>query len=367
MRKVIAGLASLALATSAAATAAASPPVPTDASRAAPAAGAAPPTHDTAKAPTDDLPNGLEAKRRELRETAVEKVLTGEATPIQRNGSTVVEIGQAPASNTAVPADSPTGAGKQYVELAREQTDRIFVVLAEFGDERHPDYPDQDTDPDTPGPAVFDGPLHNQIPEPDRTVDNSTVWQADYDQPHYQDLYFSESQDSVKTYFETQSSGRYSVDGTVTDWVKVPYNEARYGRSGGYPCADSVCANVYYLVQDGVNAWYQAELAKGRSDADIEAELATFDQWDRYDHDFDGNFNEPDGYIDHFQIVHAGGDEADGDPHQGEDAIWSHRAYTFGTPDGTQTARRATRSAAPRSATPASGSATTRCNPRTEV
>ncbi|HEY9378452.1 MAG TPA: immune inhibitor A domain-containing protein, partial [Jiangellaceae bacterium] len=57
--------------------------------------------------------------------------------------------------------------------------------------------------------------------------------------------------------------------------------------------------------------------------------LATFDVWDRYDHDGDGNFNEPDGYIDHFQIVHAGGDQADGDPWQGEDAIWSHRWYAF--------------------------------------
>ena len=38
------------------------------------------------------------------------------------------------------------------------------------------------------------------------------------------------------------------------------------------------------------------------------------DAWDRYDYDGDGNFNEPDGYIDHFQIVHAGGDQADGDP-----------------------------------------------------
>ena len=35
---------------------------------------------------------------------------------------------------------------------------------------------------------------------------------------------------------------------------------------------------------------------------------------DRYDIDGDGNFNEPDGFIDHFQIVHAGGDEAAGDP-----------------------------------------------------
>ena len=37
--------------------------------------------------------------------------------------------------------------------------------------------------------------------------------------------------------------------------------------------------------------------------------------WDRYDVDGDGNFREPDGFIDHFQIVHAGGDQAAGDPH----------------------------------------------------
>ena len=43
---------------------------------------------------------------------------------------------------------------------------RIFVILAEFGDERDPNYPDQDTDPDTPGPTVFNGPLHNAIPQP---------------------------------------------------------------------------------------------------------------------------------------------------------------------------------------------------------
>ena len=31
-------------------------------------------------------------------------------------------------------------------------------------------------------------------------------------------------------YYETQSSGRYSVEGDVTEWVKVPYNQALYGR-----------------------------------------------------------------------------------------------------------------------------------------
>ena len=34
------------------------------------------------------------------------------------------------------------------------------------------------------------GPAHNQIAEPDRKKDNSTAWQADYNQKHYQDLYF---------------------------------------------------------------------------------------------------------------------------------------------------------------------------------
>jgi immune inhibitor A len=135
--------------------------------------------------------------------------------------------------------------GGQYVELEREATDRIFVVLTEFGNERHPDYPDQDTDPDTPGPARFDGPLHNEIPEPDRSVDNSTVWQPDYSHEHYQDLYFggNREHDSVRTYYEKQSSGRYSVSGTVTDWVRVRYNEARYGRSNGFPVPTS-CATT---------------------------------------------------------------------------------------------------------------------------
>ena len=59
-----------------------------------------------------------------------------------------------------------------------------------------------------------------------------------------------------------------------------------------------------------------------------------YDQLDRYDFDGDGNFDEPDGYIDRFQIVHAGGDQADGDPIQGEDAIWSHRWYAYYTDQG---------------------------------
>ncbi|MCW2799999.1 MAG: protease, partial [Aeromicrobium sp.] len=288
-----------------------------------------------------ELPNPLEDKRRALRETGLTSVLNGDAKPVEKNGASVVKVGKgySPADAAAL-ANKKTSkkaraaiSGKkvkdQYVELSQERADKIFVILAEFGDQRHPDFPDQDTDPSIPGPTTFDGPLHNKIPAPDRTKDNSTVWQANYNQKHYKDLYFGTGKgvDSVKTYYEAQSSGRYTVDGTVSDWVKVPYNEARYGR-------DSSFRTVWNLIQDSLTAWVADQKAAGKSDAQIKATIASYDKYDRYDYDGDGNFNEPDGYIDHFQIVHAGGDEADGDPQQGEDAIWSHRWYAFGTDAG---------------------------------
>jgi immune inhibitor A len=279
----------------------------------------------------------MEAKRRELRDVAIQDVISGEAKPEERNGSTVVNVGRTQLNAAAAQRNGGKSYKDRYVELEREASDRIFVILAEFGNERHPSYPDQDTAPAVPGPVRFDGPLHNEIPEPDRTVDNSTVWQPDYSADHFRELYFGTSagQESLKQYYERQSSGRYTVDGVVTDWVKVQYNEARYGRSNGFPCGGSVCSNTWALVRDAANQWYADQLAAGSSEAEVNAELAEFDQWDRYDIDSDGNFNERDGYIDHFQIVHSGGDQADGDPWQGEDAIWSHRWAVFqGTGEG---------------------------------
>ncbi|MEV0425277.1 immune inhibitor A domain-containing protein [Micromonospora sp. NPDC050495] len=314
------------------------------------AASAAPTPKPPAAAPsvaeparTDhDLPNPLESKRRALRQEGLSEVLSGKAAPQKINGSTVVKVGEKAAKGPAAGRQAKsTKAGKgpvkdQYVELSRERTDKIFVILAEFGNERHPSYPDQDTDPDTPGPTRFDGPQNNEIPKPNRAVDNSTVWQPNFDADHYRQLYFGTApgDESLKQYYEAQSSGRYSVDGEVTDWVKVRYNEARYGRSGGYPCASNVCTNTWALVREAANQWVADQKAQGRTDEQIAADVRSMDEWDRYDYDGDGNFNEPDGYIDHFQIVHAGGDEADGDPHQGEDAIWSHRWYAYASDQG---------------------------------
>ncbi|KQP79707.1 protease [Aeromicrobium sp. Leaf289] len=329
MKRVTSGILGLGLAASLGLTFAA----PTNAAQ-------APPTGGADRIQKDhDLPNPIEDKRRELREQAVKAVINGDAEPVEKNGSTVVKVGKAasPADAAAMrnkKASARTKAkaakGKQkdqYVELSQERADKVFVILAEFGDERHPDYPDGDTDPDTAGPEKFDGPLHNQIEEPDRTKDNSSVWQEDYDRKHYQDLYFKTGKnvESVKTYYEKQSSGRYTVDGTVSDWVKVKYNTARYGRDD---------ASTWNLIQDATTQWVADQKKAGKTAAQIKKQLAQYDVYDRYDFDGDGDFNEPDGYIDHFQIVHAGAGEEDGDSTHGEDAIWSHRWYAFLTDQG---------------------------------
>jgi immune inhibitor A len=254
-----------------------------------------------------DLDGPLSKTQDAQRQEALNQLISGEATAKDRNGSQVVEL----------KGGKTKKGGSKYVELGREKTDKIFTILVEFGDQTDSRY------------GGTPGPLHNQIAEPDRSVDNSTDWLADYNQQHYQDLYFGTGKDteSLKKYYETQSSGRYSVDGEVTDWVKVPYNEARYGSNDCDTCA-------WNAVQDGVTAWVADQEAAGRSAADIKADLSAYDVWDRYDYDGDGDFNEPDGYIDHFQLVHAGEDESAGGGAQGEDAIWAHRWYAFGTDAG---------------------------------
>ncbi|WP_262061051.1 immune inhibitor A [Streptomyces sp. STR69] len=251
-----------------------------------------------------DLDGPLSKTQDAQRQEALNEVIAGKASVKDRNGSKVVQL-------------KSKGGKSKYVELSREKTDKIFTILVEFGDQVDTRY----------GGTV--GPLHNQIAAPDRAKDNSTAWQADYNQAHFQDLYFGtgKNTESLKKYYEKQSSGRYSVDGEVTDWVKVPYNEARYG-------SNKASTGAWYAVQDGVNAWVAQREAAGDTAAEIKTELAQFDQWDRYDYDGDGNFNEPDGYIDHFQIVHAGEDESAGGGAQGEDAIWAHRWYAFGTDAG---------------------------------
>lgn len=201
------------------------------------------------------------------------------------------------------------------VEVEFEKTDKIFTILAEFGTQSLGKY------------GTAPGPLHNAIPEPNRTVDNSTYWAADFNPAHYEAL-FNGSGESMKSFYEQLSSGKYSVSNTVSNWVQVPYNESYYGDN-----AIEDNGGSWAFIQDTGNAWYQNALNSMTADQ-INAYLAQFDVWDRYDFDHDGNYDEADGYLDHFQAVHSGQGEDAGGGAQGEDAIWSHRWYVNATDYG---------------------------------
>jgi len=184
----------------------------------------------------------------------------------------------------------------QYVELERTGEDSILTVLGDFDDM-----------------------AHNEIAEPDRAVDNTTYWVDDFSQQHYQDMLFDEdAHSSMRNFYLELSSGRYTVNGDVTDWVTVPGAAASYD--------DDLPGGVWNFLEDSTEGWYDEQLA-GKTTDEINDYLAQFDVWDRYDYDGDGNFDEPDGYIDHFQSVHAGEGEEAGGGVLGGAAIWSHRWY----------------------------------------
>jgi len=236
---------------------------------------------------SDDRYDPVHEERRALVEKGVEMVVSGEAVPQNRGGGKAVRV-----------------APGQWAQYGLQSSDSILTFLVEFGDQLDTRYTD-----------LPPGPLHNEIPEPDRSTDNSTFWTEDFDRDYYLDMLFGTDGESMADLYEELSSGRYTVDGDVSEWVKVPYHEASYGMTENQQ-------DMTRFIQDAANAWYAQQLASGKTAAEIDEYLAGFDTWDRYDYNGDGNFNEPDGYIDHFQAVHAGDDESAGAP---EWAIWAHR------------------------------------------
>ena len=232
---------------------------------------------------TDSFSHPLGEKQASLKATAQELAVTGQKTP--RGDNHVVKVAKG-----------------QFAELALTGTDAIWTVTGEFAD--------------------LD---HNQIAEPDRTVDNTTKWEPDFNRAYYLDMLFDTDpgQNSMSNYYLEQSSGAYTVTGDVTDWVKVPQTGAYYGSN------DKSDAYAWLFIRDELTAWVAAQHNAGMTDADIADYLAQFDVWDRYDYNGNGNFNEPDGYIDHFQTIHSGEGEEAGGGVLGSDAIWSHRWYAF--------------------------------------
>ena len=232
---------------------------------------------------TKPLPRFVE-KRAKERIAAADLVARGLATP-DANGVVTLKNGK-------------------FVNYRLQGVERLTAVLIDFTDVRH-----------------------GQIPKPDRAVDNNTYWSADVSPAHYADMLFtpgggSYGRPSMRDFYLEQSSGRFTWTGQVSNWVQVNATESEFGANARRTGAGGDDANgvVYRIVQ----ASLEGLSASGNYGG---LDLASADLIDRYDCDGDGNFNEPDGYVDHFALVHAGEGEEAGGGAQGGDAIWSHRWY----------------------------------------
>ncbi len=174
----------------------------------------------------DDRSHPLEDKRRALMQQAVIDKIKG------NNSGDPVEV---------VPGE--------FDPLDFVGSDPVWTVLGEFSD--------------------FE---HNSILEPDRDYDNTTLWVEDFDPGYYLCILFDidpaadeTCEDrygvtaSMSEYYLEQSSGRYTVEGDVTDWVKVPGKA--YDYDDGAPTGPSCGPCVWSFIQDSVEGWYDQQIA----------------------------------------------------------------------------------------------------------
>ncbi|GAA4699245.1 immune inhibitor A [Nocardioides conyzicola] len=241
----------------------------------------------------DNRPSPLASQRSSARQQAVQELASGDATLKGRGKSRTIQR-----------------ADGSEVDYPVSQSAKLLTFLVDFGDGAgNPAFPTQTA-----------GPVNNEIPEP-AASDNTTYWKADFNREHYLDMFFNgmpeQDGESFKDLYDEMSSGRFDLEGDVSDWVTVDHPESYYSDAAG---AENQ-PEMTNFIGDSANAWYAAATA-GKTPQQVKDYLAQYDVWDRYDMDGDGNYNEPDGYIDHFQAVHAGeGEEAGAAPW----TIWSHR------------------------------------------
>ncbi|WP_446217922.1 immune inhibitor A domain-containing protein [Micromonospora sp. IBHARD004] len=268
-----------------------------------------------------------------------------------------------------------TGQNPRQIKQAKgTQTAKLLTLLVEFNDHANDDFTgvmvpktvfeDRTCVPGT----VQNGPLHNGIPDPASLPheDNNSMWVKDFSPEHYDKMLYTKEgiTERVRTdltgpdgkpgislagrtmhnmYLE-MSKGAYTVDGQASPWIKVPHSEGWYAASR---CFQDENGNWVAGRQQSMNGHPDNPLGAGKLATDAIDTLAKMDPtfpWadydieDQGDRDGDGNFNEPDGVIDHLVLVHAGQGKSRGGGDQGVYAVWAHSSAVAGgyTIPGTQ-------------------------------
>ena len=188
--------------------------------------------------------------------------------------------------------------------------------------------------------VTIEGPAFNETEQPD---DNWTPWldpndsyTGGFTQEYFQKLMFSTegytqtmrpelpnpwtggngfdfSGVSFRNWYEENSRGVYVPEGDVVE-VIIPEPVSKFGAAR---CNGRVQDDGYYGP-----AWRVAISAAEQINAEFPGfDWTTWDQEDVFDWDDDGDFNEPDGYVDHFFLLEAG--YGQGGPYD-EFSIWPH-------------------------------------------
>src|SRR3954471_588189 len=205
------------------------------------AAGAAGGKDGAANGHSKPLPSFVEKKEQE-RFAAADLVAKGQAAP-DANGIVTLKNGKP-------------------VRYKLQGTEYLTVALVNFSDVQH-----------------------DQIAQPDRTVDNSTYWTADTTPQHYADMLFSAGGasyglPSMRDYYLEISSGRFTWAGQVGNWATIPTTESAFGANSRQSGAggDDASGVVYRVV----DATLRAVAATGNYAG---WDLTKADQLDRYDCD----------------------------------------------------------------------------------
>ncbi|MFU8872125.1 immune inhibitor A domain-containing protein [Micromonospora sp. SL4-19] len=260
-----------------------------------------------------------------------------------------------------------TGKSPRQIKQAKStQTAKLLTLLVEFNDNANDDFtnvmvPKTVFDDRTCVPGtVQNGPTHNNIADPATLPhkDNNSMWVPDFSPEHYNKMLYTKegitervrkdltgpdgkpgislAGRTMHNMYTEMSKGAYTVDGQASPWIKLPHSEAWYAANR---CTKDANGNWVPGREQSMNGHPDNPLGAARLATDAIDALAKMDPnfpWadydleDQGDRDGDGNYNEPDGVIDHLVLVHAGKGKSAGGGDQGVYAVWAHSSAVAG-------------------------------------
>lgn len=153
-----------------------------------------------------------------------------------------------------------------------------------------------------------------------------------HDANYWQTMLFSTAPGakSLANYYAEVSNGQFTVSGSVAPIVVHSGSTMEYyGADTATGGLDRANGPIYEMAREAVQKLDAAGF-----------DFRPFDQTDLADRNGNHIINEPDGYVDHLMIIHAGPGQEGNPPVYGTNAIWSHRGsiYPAQTVDGIQAA-----------------------------